>query len=94
MFRLILQPHKIRLMSTLSAARQVNGAQLQTWLAQEKKKTIQNDITIIDVRERNEVEQYGKIKGAINVPFKLETSMFLAGLSDVNKHSKVSYFFF
>ncbi|KAI7888121.1 beta-lactamase-like protein [Mucor mucedo] len=78
-------------MSTLSSAKQVNSAQLQAWLSQEKKKVIANGITIVDVREHDEVEQHGKIKGAINVPFKLDTTMFLAALSDINKHSKVVF---
>lgn len=76
-------------MSTLSSAKQINSTQLQTWLEQEKQKSIHNDITVIDVRERHEVEQHGKIKGAINIPFKLSPTMFMAGLSDINKHSKV-----
>lgn len=90
MFRFIIRnPQKTRFMSTLSSAKQVNSAQLQIWLAQVKKKTIHNDITIIDVRERHEVEQHGKIKDAINLPFKLSPTMFIAGLSDVNKNAKV-----
>lgn len=96
MFRFIIkqqqQPFKkIRLMSTLATAKQVNAGQLQQWVNSAKTKPIHNDFTIIDVRERNEVEKFGKIKGAINVPYKsLSSDMFIAGLSDLNKHSKVS----
>ncbi|KAG2231464.1 hypothetical protein INT48_007537 [Thamnidium elegans] len=56
-------------MSTLSAAKQVNASELSNWLKKEKQKTIQNDITIVDVRERHEIEKHGKIKGAVNIVF-------------------------
>jgi rhodanese-related sulfurtransferase len=90
MFRLIIkqQPVTKRFKSTMTTANQVNAIQLQTWLNTQKENTIHNDICIIDVRERREVEKFGKIKGAINVPFK--SDLFIAGLSDLNKQSKVS----
>ncbi|CAO3652956.1 unnamed protein product [Mucor hiemalis] len=94
MLRLILNSHKLnkRCMSTIASAKQVNGTELKAWLAQEKKKPIHHgDMTVIDVRERHEVEKFGKIPGAINVPFKLEPAMFIAGLSDLNKHSKIVF---
>ncbi|GAA5811775.1 hypothetical protein MFLAVUS_005218 [Mucor flavus] len=94
MLRLITRNAQLnskRSMSTLSLAKQINARELSDWLEKETKKTIQNDITIVDVRERHEIEKHGKIKGAVNVPFKLAPDMFLAGLSDLNKHTKVVF---
>ncbi|KAI9473414.1 MAG: beta-lactamase-like protein [Benjaminiella poitrasii] len=76
-------------MSTMRAAKPVTSKQLISWLTNNNK--LQQDVTIIDVRERDEIEKFGKIKGAINVPFKLEPSMFAAGLSDINNNSKVVF---
>ena len=78
-----------RFTSTLTTARQVNGTQLQSWLLKKKANTIHNGITLIDVRERQEVEKFGKIESAINIPFKLDPSVFIAGMSDLNKEDKV-----
>lgn len=83
------KPSGTRWTSTVSSAPQVSPKELSAWLAAQSTKTIQDDITIVDVRERHEIEKYGKIKGALNVPFKLSTDMFLAGLSDLNRQSKV-----
>ncbi|GAA5802431.1 hypothetical protein HPULCUR_007896 [Helicostylum pulchrum] len=94
MLRLItrnVQLNSKRSVSTLSLAKQINASELSDWLEKEKQKTIQNDITIVDVRERHEIEKHGKIKGAVNVPFKLTPDMFLAGLSDLNKHTKIVF---
>ena len=74
--------------NNMSTARQVTANQLSSWLATQETKA-HNDFIIVDVRERNEIEEHGKIKGALNVPFKLDPVMFSAGLSDLNKHGKV-----
>jgi len=72
----------------MSTARQVTANQLSSWLAAQEAKS-HNDLIIVDVRERHEIEEHGKIKGALNVPFRLDPVMFAAGLSDLNKHGKV-----
>lgn len=74
--------------NTMSTARQVTANQLSSWLAAQEAKS-HNDLIIVDVRERHEIEEHGKIKGALNVPFRLDPVMFAAGLSDLNKHGKV-----
>lgn len=73
-----------------TTARQVTANQLSAWLATQESKP-HNDLIVVDVRERNEIEQHGKIKGSLNVPFALDLTMFSAGLSDLNKHGKVMY---
>ncbi|KAL7310579.1 hypothetical protein PS15m_010064 [Mucor circinelloides] len=76
--------------NTMSTARQVTANQLSSWLAAQEAKS-HNDLIIVDVRERHEIEEHGKIKGALNVPFRLDPVMFAAGLSDLNKHGKVVF---
>jgi hypothetical protein len=89
MFRLIIKnaPTK-RYYSALSSVKPVTSTQLSSWLAT-KNNQMYSNIVVVDVRERHEIEKYGKIKGSINIPFKLEPTMFEAGLSDINKHDKV-----
>jgi predicted sulfurtransferase len=91
MFRLIIQNTPKRYYSALSSARPVTSSQLSNWLTT-KDNQMYSDVVVVDVRERHEIEKYGKIKGAINVPFKLEPTMFAAGLSDISKHDKVNLF--
>ncbi|CAO3640358.1 unnamed protein product [Mucor fragilis] len=76
--------------NNMSTARQVTANKLSSWLAAQETKA-HNDVIIVDVRERHEIEEHGKIKGALNVPFKLDPIMFSAGLSDLNKHGKVVF---
>ena len=66
----------------------INHSQLKRWL-KEQEQQWQTDITLVDVRERHEIEKHGKIKSAVNVPFSLESKLFSAGLSDIAKSNKV-----
>ncbi|KAI8328534.1 beta-lactamase-like protein [Choanephora cucurbitarum] len=68
----------------------INHSQLKGWLKEQEQKW-QTDITLVDVRERHEIEKHGKIKSALNVPFSLESKLFLAGLSDIAKSSKIVF---
>lgn len=68
--------------------KRINSSQLLTAIQQNEQKR-HSELVIVDVRERSEIEQEGKIKNAINVPFKLSHDMFTAGLSDINKHDMV-----
>jgi hypothetical protein len=74
----------------MSRVKPITSSQLLATI-QENEQKRHSDIRIIDVRERSEIEQEGKIKNAINVPFKLSPDMFAAGLSDFNKHDMVTY---
>ncbi|KAI8983469.1 beta-lactamase-like protein [Pilobolus umbonatus] len=81
--------HQYRSFAT--SAKPVTGQQLNQWLQEKKSWQSQSDIVIIDVRERNEIEELGKITNAINIPFRLPSDMFAAGLSDINKHAQVVF---
>lgn len=47
--------------------------------------------SLIDVRERVEIERNGKIKTALNIPF-VHQDLFSAALSDIKKNDMVNRF--
>lgn len=55
-----------------------------------REQLLQQNVSLIDVRDRNDIEKEGKLKNAINIPFHLQQEdMFTAALSDVKKQTPV-----
>lgn len=75
-----------RFYSTSRSAKQITSSQLTEWMNQKK---LYSDMIIVDVRERSEIEEKGKIKGALNIPFSLSAELFKGALSEFNKETPV-----
>ncbi|KAI9266085.1 hypothetical protein BY458DRAFT_540380 [Sporodiniella umbellata] len=70
----------------LTRQSQFEEALLSEWLKKEK---LYRNLVVVDVRERKEIERYGKIPGALNIP--LSPSLFRSALSDLNKEANIVF---
>ncbi|KAG1451165.1 hypothetical protein G6F46_010239 [Rhizopus delemar] len=86
MLRTLLYKSQPSRFYSTSSVKQITSNQLVSW-SNEKK--LYSDLIVIDVRERKEIEQKGKIKGALNIP--LSPKLFSAALSDINKDATVVF---
>ncbi|ORE22429.1 Metallo-hydrolase/oxidoreductase [Rhizopus microsporus] len=77
-----------RFYSTSRSAKQITSSQLTEWMNQKK---LYSDMIIVDVRERSEIEEKGKIKGALNIPFSLSAELFKGALSEFNKETPIIF---
>ncbi|KAI7884564.1 Metallo-hydrolase/oxidoreductase [Lichtheimia hyalospora FSU 10163] len=79
-------------MSTHTAVKEMSVTELSKLLDQQRKTDpFQNQIKLIDARERHEIEQFGRIHGAHNIPFsvfKSDKDTYSAALEDVFNGSK------
>jgi hypothetical protein len=85
MLRTLLYKSQPSRFYSTSSVKQITSNQLVGWLNEKK---LYSDLIVIDVRERKEIEQKGKIKGALNIP--LSPKLFSAALSDINKDATVN----
>lgn len=81
--------HGSRCMSTTTTAavKEMTPTELSKLLDQQlKTDPFQKQIKLIDARERHEIEQFGRIHGALNIPFsvfKNDKETYAAALEDV-----------
>lgn len=86
MLRSLLNKRQFSRFYSSKSVNKVAQNQLSEWLNEKK---LYSDLVVIDVRERKEVEQQGKIKGALNIP--LLPHLFHAALSDMNKEATIVF---